>query len=1283
MANVTITQLPAAGPITGSELVPIVQDGQTVRTTASALAGSPVQTQTFLTLNQEPSLINSRYLQGGTGVGLVDNGALSYLQVVLNGASGSLEAAANGIIVKTGSSTVTNRSIAVTGDGLSITNGNGVSGNPTIGLTGLALAIAQVSGTGMLAVVGGTVIAGRQLYGTANQIDVAFGDGSNSPVFSLASNPILPGTGAVTLPKGTTAQRPVGQDGMIRYNTDTNSLETYDSGSWTNLPSGAVTLINTGTGLTGGPITSSGTISIAPTGIAASTYGSAAIVPVLTVNAQGQITGAIDTPIAIDATQITSGVLAVDRGGTGIGGYSTGDLIYASGATTLSALAVGTSSQVLVSSGTAPQWADASTIAVSTFDAGTTGLTPATPTVGAVSLAGVLVGENGGTGVNNSGKTITLGGNLTTSGAFALTLTQTNTTNVTLPTTGTLATLAGSEILTNKTINGPDNTLTNIANSSLTNSSVTYNGVTVALGASGTITATTTNALTVSTGLQLNSGTTFDGSAARTISIDSTVATLTGIQALTNKTINGSDNTLSNIGNSSLTNSSVTINSTNVSLGGSITITANTPNAVTFNNAGTGDVSGTTFDGSAVRTISYNTLGASPVAGSSSIVTVGTVTSGTWNATPIANNYLANSSITLGSTSVSLGSSSATLAGLTSVTVTQPPSSALQLATKQYVDDAVSAGITIHSPVRVESPTALNATYTPGGTAVTVTDITGNKTLTFSTSPSLSVNDQIVFSSTSNGITAGTAYYVYSVPAANQVTLSLSYNGPELTTLTDGTGLTIAGLVNAGVGATLTNAGTKAAIQIDGVTLSVTNRVLVYNQVNAYENGVYTVTTVGTPDPGGTNWVLTRATTEDKYKPDSTTGIGQGDYFFVQEGSTGAGESYVMTTNNPLIIGTTNLTFTQFSASQVYSAGTGLTLSGTQFSITNTGVSATTYGSASSVPAIAVNAQGQITSATDTPIAINGNQITSGTVGSAYLSGSYTGITGVGTLTTGTWNATTIAAGYGGTGLTTYTAGDLIYATASTTLAKLGIGASTYLLTSSGSAPQWTAPSSVSVGSATTATNIAGGSAGAIAYNSGAGTTTFLALGTQDYVLTAGATTPQYTAQSSLSVGSSSNLVGGTTGALPYQTGSGATTFLSLGTSNYVLTAGATAPQYTAQSSLAVGAATNISGGTAGAIPYNTGAGATTFLSLGTSTYILTAGAGAPQYTDPASVTVGSATNATNATNTGITLSTANADYYLTVVSANTGNLPQLVATGLTANPSTGKITGGIAGGTF
>ena len=62
MPDIRISQLPAAGPITGAELVPIVQNGGTVQTTAAALAASPVLTQTFLTLNQEATLNNSRYL---------------------------------------------------------------------------------------------------------------------------------------------------------------------------------------------------------------------------------------------------------------------------------------------------------------------------------------------------------------------------------------------------------------------------------------------------------------------------------------------------------------------------------------------------------------------------------------------------------------------------------------------------------------------------------------------------------------------------------------------------------------------------------------------------------------------------------------------------------------------------------------------------------------------------------------------------------------------------------------------------------------------------------------------------------------------------------------------------------------------------------------------------------------------------------------------------------------------------------------------------------------------
>lgn len=98
----------------------------------------------------------------------------------------------------------------------------------------------------------------------------------------------------------------------------------------------------------------------------------------------------------------------------------------------------------------------------------------------------------------------------------------------------TVVTLNGSQVLTNKTISGTNNTLSNIANSSLTNSSITVNGSTIALGGSATITANTTNALTIGTGL---SGTSFNGSAAVTIAIDSSVVTLTGGQSLSNKTL--------------------------------------------------------------------------------------------------------------------------------------------------------------------------------------------------------------------------------------------------------------------------------------------------------------------------------------------------------------------------------------------------------------------------------------------------------------------------------------------------------------------------------------------------------------------------------------------------------------------------------------------------------------------------------------------------------------------------------------------------------------------------
>lgn len=278
MANIQITQLPNAGAITGTEAVPIVQNGVTVQTTTGAIAASPSQTQTFLTKNQELTLPNSRYLSTNTGLTLTDGGATSYYRIGLTGAVADLNTMNGGIVVKNSSSTLINREIATSGSGLSVSNADGTGGNPTLQLTGVAAAVAGLSGTGLMAVIGGATVAGRQILGTTNQIDVANGNGSGNPTVSIAANAVLPGTGAITVPVGSTAQQPTGAAGQIRYNSDSQVFEGFAGGSWNSFSTaGGVSTISGGsTGLTpssptGGVVTLGGTVNVASGGTGANT----------------------------------------------------------------------------------------------------------------------------------------------------------------------------------------------------------------------------------------------------------------------------------------------------------------------------------------------------------------------------------------------------------------------------------------------------------------------------------------------------------------------------------------------------------------------------------------------------------------------------------------------------------------------------------------------------------------------------------------------------------------------------------------------------------------------------------------------------------------------------------------------------------------------------------------------------------------------------------------------------------------------------------------------------
>lgn len=173
---------------------------------------------------------------------------------------------------------------------------------------------------------------------------------------------------------------------------------------------------------------------------------------------------------------------------------------------------------------------------------------------------------------------------------------------------------------------------------------------------------------------------------------------------------------------------------------------------------------------------------------------------------------------------------------------------------------------------------------------------------------------------------------------------------------------------SSGVGATLTNSGAQAALVIDGITLAVTDRVLVKNQSTQAQNGIYVVSNVGSVS---TNWVLTRASDFDN-SPNNE--ISEGDYTIISEGTTNATNMFVETGTGPFTVGTTAIIFSAFNSAANINAGTGLTKSGNTLSISNV-ITSGSAGAANSVPAITYNAQGQITAVTPTTISITSSNV--------------------------------------------------------------------------------------------------------------------------------------------------------------------------------------------------------------------------------------------------------------------------------------------------------------------
>tara|TARA_Y100001968_G_scaffold233476_1_gene216428 strand:+ start:1048 stop:2754 length:1707 start_codon:yes stop_codon:yes gene_type:complete len=244
----------------------------------------------------------------------------------------------------------------------------------------------------------------------------------------------------------------------------------------------------------------------------------------------------------------------------------------------------------------------------------------------------------------------------------------------------------------------------------------------------------------------------------------------------------------------------------------------------------------------------------------------------------ISNANLANPTLTLGSSTLTLGATTTDIAGLTSLVVDS---------------------ITINGSTLSTTASNTDITFSPHGTG-TVKVPSGYEDRAGFTTDSLA--NKAYVDQVAQGLDTKP-----SCRAATTANLSATYDNGS-----------------SGVGATLT-AGSNGAIVVDGVSLSVNDRVLVKDQSTASQNGIYKVTTQGS---GSAAFVLTRATPEDQ--PSELTG---GSFVFVEEGTANANNGYVFTHTGSPTFGSTSLDVAQFSGAGQITAGAALTKTGNQLDV--------------------------------------------------------------------------------------------------------------------------------------------------------------------------------------------------------------------------------------------------------------------------------------------------------------------------------------------------------------